>query len=531
MSENSNKRATRNMFSSSVGILASRVTGMLRDIAMTHYWGGTGAAQAAFYTAFFLPNLFRSLFGEGAFTAAFLPSIASKLEQEDKEGAWRLAERTISIQMIFLAAIVLLVSAVSLLLYFIMGADFFSEKYSHVPLTFKILPLLMPYAFLICSTASFAAVLNALRNFAIPAFNPVIFNIVEILSVGGLYFTLKNDDPKALIIFCFCILLGGVLQMLSLMLVCRRKGFCFHFRPVWKDEEVRAVLKKFVPGTVGAGVNQINQCIDKVMVNWVGKVAISGIELSHRLVYLPVGIFGVAISSVCLTDMSRAAANHDKTALTESLEHALRMVLFLSIPCAVLFGVLADPFVRLLFRHGAFNDEAVRSCVYALLFYIPGIPAFCAAKVALTPHYANHDVKTPVRISIVCVLLNLVLNLSLVVFLRHGGLALSTSICSWVNVITLLTLARKYTSDWTPKGVIIAALRILLVSLLSGAVVLGLLHLLPRLFDINGLPTLWASAIRVVLGGSIGWLCYLILSCRSPECRSLLAPLMRRMAR
>ncbi|MBQ9367408.1 MAG: polysaccharide biosynthesis C-terminal domain-containing protein [Victivallales bacterium] len=257
----------------------------------------------------------------------------------------------------------------------------------------------------------------------------------------------------------------------------------------------------------------------------------SGIELSHRLVYLPVGIFGVAISSVCLTDMSRAAANHDKAALTESLEHALRMVLFLSIPCAVLFGVLADPFVRLLFRHGAFNDEAVRSCVYALLFYIPGIPAFCAAKVALTPHYANHDVKTPVRISIVCVLLNLVLNLSLVVFLRHGGLALSTSICSWVNVITLITLARKYTSDWTPKGVIIAALRILLVSLLSGAVVLGLLHLLPRLFDINGLPTLWASAIRVVLGGSIGWLCYLILSCRSPECRSLLAPLMRRMAR
>ncbi len=528
MSEENSKRATRNMFASFVGIFGSRVTGMVRDIAMTHYWGGTGAAQAAFYTAFFLPNLFRSLFGEGAFTAAFLPSIASKLEQDDKEGAWRLAERTISIQMIFLVAIVLLVSAVSLLLYFIMGEDFFSEKYSHVPLTFKILPLLMPYAFLICATASFAAVLNALRCFALPAINPVIFNIVEILSVGGLYFTLKNDDPKALIIFCLCILLAGVLQMLSLMFACCRRGFIFHFRPVWKDEEVRQVLRKFVPGTVGAGVNQINQCIDKVMVNWVGKVAVSGIELSHRLVYLPVGLFGVAISGVCLTDMSRAASKHDEAALTESLEHALRLTIFLSVPCAVLFGVLADPFVRLLFHHGAFNDEAVRSCVYALLFYIPGIPAFCSAKVALTPHYANHDIKTPVRISIICVILNLVLNLSLVTFMKHGGLALSTSICSWINVITLLTLARKYVPSWNPRKTIVAGLRILLASLIGGAAAMAVLRILPNLFDIDTLPILWKSAIRVLIGGAAGSLCFLLVSYKSPECRSLLSIVRRR---
>ena len=205
--------------------------------------------------------------------------------------------------------------------------------------------------------------------------------------------------------------------------------------------------------------------------------------------------------------------------------------MFLSIPCAVLFGVLADPFVRLLFRHGAFNDEAVRSCVYALLFYIPGIPAFCAAKVALTTHYANNDVKTPVRISIVCVLLNFVLNLSLIAFLRHGGLALSTSICSWVNVITLLTLARKYMPDWKPMTIVITSVRILFVSLVSGAVVLWLLHILPRIFNIDALPILWASAIRVIVGGSIGWLCYLLLSCKSPECRSLLAPILRRMPR
>ena len=523
MAEKGNNRVTRNMFSNFMGILGSRVSGMARDIAMTHYWGGTGAAQAAFYTAFFLPNLFRSLFGEGAFTAAFLPSIAAKLELNDKEGAWKVAERTISIQMIFLALIVVLISSVSLLLYYLMGDDFFSEKYSHVPLTFKILPLLMPYALLICTTASFMAILNALRSFALPAFNPVIFNVVEIASICGLYFTFRNDDPKALYIFCLCILVAGVLQVLSLAIACRRHGFIFHFRPVWSDPEVRLVLKKFVPGTVGAGVSQINQCIDKVMVNWVGKVAISGIELSHRLVYLPVGLFGVAISGVCFTEMSRAASRHDEDALTENLEYALRLVLYLSLPCAVLFAVLADPFVRLLFRHGAFNEEAVRSCVYALLFYIPGIPAFCAAKVALTPHHANHDTKTPVRISIACVILNLILNLSLITFMAHGGLALSTSICSWVNVITLLALARKYMPHWNPRNIILAGARDLLAALLSGVLVLGLLQGLARIVNLDAFSPLCAAAIRVVVGGAVGWLAYLLFTCRCAECRRLLA--------
>ena len=257
------------------------------------------------------------------------------------------------------------------------------------------------------------------------------------------------------------------------------------------------------------------------MVNWVGKVAISGIELSHRLVYLPVGLFGVAISSVCFTEMSRAASRHDEKGLAENLEHALRLVLYLSLPCAVLFAVLADPFVRLLFRHGAFNDEAVRSCIYALLFYIPGIPAFCAAKVALTPHHANHDTKTPVRISIACVGLNLILNLSLITFMAHGGLALSTSICSWVNVITLLTLARKYMPHWSPRGVILAGLRSLLAALVCGGLVLLLLKGLARVVDFDAMPLLVASAIRVIAGGALGWLAYLALTCRTPECRSL----------
>ena len=525
MAENARgRRSVSNMLGSFLGIFGSRVAGLLRDLAMTHYWGGSGAAQAAFHVAFSIPNLFRSLFGEGAFTAAFLPAVAGKLEKDGKEGAWRLAERVISLQIIALAVIVALMSLASGALYLLTRG---TDVRPHIQLTFKILPLLMPYALLICVAGSFASILNSLRVFALPAFNPVIFNAVQIAAIVLLYFTFANTSLTALYIFCASVLLAGLLQAVSLAFACRRRGFVFHFRPAWKDEEVRQVLRKFLPGTVGAGVNQINQLIDKWMVSWLGPLAISGIEYSHRLIYLPVGLFGVAISSVCLTDMSRAASRNDSEELSDSLDRALRLTLFLSIPCAVLFGVLADPFVRLLFRHGAFNDDAVRSCVTALLFYIPGIPAFCCAKVALTPHHANLDTATPVRVSIFCVVLNFLLNISLVWSLRQGGLALSTSICSWTNLCALLVLARKYVPGWAPLRTVSHALQMLAAACAAGAAALLALRCLPYP-DSCGVTL--ASALRVMAGGAAGSIVYFAasLALGRAELRELLGAVRRR---
>ncbi len=525
MTENARgRKSVSNMLGSFLGIFGSRVAGLARDLAMTHYWGGSGAAQAAFHVAFSIPNLFRNLFGEGAFTAAFLPAVAGKLEKDGKEDAWRLAERVISLQIVALAVIVVMMSLISGGLYLFTRC---TDVRPHILLTFKILPLLMPYALLICVTGSFASILNSLRVFALPAINPVIFNVVQIAAIILLYFTFGNTEPAALYIFCGSVLLAGVLQALSLAIACRRHGFIFHFRPIWRDEEVKQVLRKFLPGTVGAGVNQINQLIDKWMVSWLGPLAISGIEYSHRLIYLPVGLFGVAISSVCLTDMSRAATRNDSAELSDSLDRALRMTLFLSIPCAVLFGVLAEPFVRLLFRHGAFNDDAVRSCVTALMFYIPGIPAFCCAKVALTPHHANLDTTTPVRISIACVILNFLLNISLVWSLRQGGLALSTSICSWTNVCALLFLARKYVPNWHPAKTVAHGLYIFIISFIAGCCTWIALHFMPSAANLG---VTIESAIRVLVGGAIGALVYFLASLlvRRPELMDIIAAIRKR---
>ena len=425
----SSRRMGRSMLVNAAGIFTSRIFGLLRDVVMTWYWGGSGAAQAAFHLAFSIPNMFRLLFGEGAFTAAFVPALAGKLESQTREEARRFSERIISLQLLALAAVTAAVSLVSLLL----GLLLPQGTREHIVLTFRILPLLMPYLLLICVAGCFASILNALRRFALPSLNPVLFNVVQIASVLVISRFWKNDEPVALYCFCGSVLLAGLVQMLSLMLACWRQGFVFHFRIDIKDADVRGVCSRFVPGLIGAGANQINQLIDKLMVGYLGTLAVSSINYSHHLVYLPVGIFGVAIGVVCLTDLSRSASRKDMLALSSSLTFSLQSVLYLSIPCAVLFYVFAEPFVRLMFFRGAFDEASVKACVYALKCYLPGVPAFCMMKVATTPHHANGDTATPVRIATACIVLNFILNISLIWSMAQGGLALSTSICSWVT--------------------------------------------------------------------------------------------------
>lgn len=512
----------RSMLINAGGTFCSRIFGLLRDVAMTWYWGGSGNAQGAFHLAFSIPNMFRTLFGEGAFTASFVPAVSAKLEQDDRAGAWRLAERTISLQILALSALVLVVSCLSVcVLYFLPGGI-----RPHIPLTFRILPLLMPYALLICVAGSFASILNSLRRFAIPSLNPVIFNVCQITAVLLLSLFWRNDEPVSLYCFCGSIILAGTLQALSLMLACRRQGFVFHFRPVWRDADVQAVCRRFVPATIGAGATQINQLLDKVMVGWLGPLGVSSIAYSNHLIYLPVGLFGVAMGVVCLTDMSRSASRHDSVAMANSLDFALRMVLFLCLPCAVLFGVLAVPVVQMMYYRGAFNEASVRACVWALMFYLPGLPAFCCMKVATNPHHANNDTKTPVKVALWCILLNFVLNISLLLPLRQGGLALSTSICSWVNVVTLLLLARRHVPAWSIGSSIRAALGLLLSAAFGGACAWLTAHELP---EMRAWGTFWESVVTVVVAGFAGILGYLVgcLVLRRPEPWELVASLRR----
>ncbi len=500
----SSRRMGFSMLVNIAGILCSRVFGLVRDMVMTWYWGGSGAAQAAFHLAFSIPNMFRMLFGEGAFTAAFVPILAGKLEKGTKEEAWRFSERVITLQLLALAAVSLITGIISVVIYFLLH----DGTREHVSLTFKILPLLMPYSLLICVAGSFGSILNSLRKFGLPALNPVIFNIVQIAGVAAISFLWKNDNPMALYCFCGSILLAGILQMLTLMYACRRQGFIFHFAIDWKNEDVKNVCKKFLPGLIGAGASQINQLLDKIMVGFLGTLAVSSINYSHHLVYLPVGLFGVAMGTVCLTDLSRAAGKDDAEAFSKALTYSLRMVLFLSLPCTVLLFVFAEPVIRLLYFRGAFDEASVNACTYAMKCYIPGIPAFCLLKVATTPHHGKGDTTTPVRVAIACIALNFILNISLIWTFKQGGLALSTSICTWVNVACLLALAKKHASTWSPWPSLWSGCAWLAAALLSGA----LAHCICKTANLNAhLSGFRLYAAEIILGGGSGTAIYLLL--------------------
>jgi putative peptidoglycan lipid II flippase len=262
------------------------------------------------------------------------------------------------------------------------------------------------------------------------------------------------------------------------------------------------------PALLGTGVTQLNVLADRFLAYCLGNTAVGALWFSQRLVYLPVGLFGVAMGIVCLPAMSRAWSRGAHEAMHASMTYVFRQVLFLALPCAVLLGVAASPTIRLLFERGAFDNHSTAETVWALAFYLPGIPAFCCAKVAVTPFYACHDTRTPVRIALLCMLVNLALNLILMQFLRQGGLALATTISSWLNVALLLRLIhrRGHSPDFRELGR--AAARIGLAALLAAAAAHAALHLDPA-------PTAWPDSlrlfVRLTLCGTAGGVVYVIL--------------------
>ncbi len=446
--ENRRPAATRGMgrglFSSTTGILLGRVTGLLRDICSAAFWGATGIPQAAYNTAFAVPNSFRMLLGEGAFASAFVPMLSGHLEKGDQEKAWRLARRAITLQALVLLVPTLLLGVVAA---WAAGSRLVPHETTRV--TLRLLPVLMPFSVLVCAAGAFASLLSLLHSFFLATTAQSIFNMVQVASLLLLGWGWTNQDETALWLYCASTLLGGFLQLLFLMAACRRHGFRFHWDLNWRDPEVRLLCRRILPGLVGAGLMQLNSLVDKGLGLWLGAAAIGALSYSQRLVYLPVGLFGAAMGMVALPALSRAQARGDAREIREGLDYALGMVLFLALPCTAFLLVFGREVIQFLFARGAFGQEAVQETAYALHFYLAGVPAFCCAKVVTNPFYARKDTLTPMKVSLSFLGVNLLLNLLLMPFLRQGGLALSTSLCSWAQVGLLLALNQRHLPQWS----------------------------------------------------------------------------------
>lgn len=501
-------------FITSSAIMFSRVTGFARDIVFANLWG-TGVVMSAFAWAFKIPNTFRALFGEGALTSAFIPTFSRKQQHEGKQAAVAFASNIISVTALLLAVISLLLIGGSFLL-----RPFFPGALPQ--LTLKLIPWLLPFNVLVCTTALLCALLNSFNVFLIPTLMSTLLNLIMIIAAGAVAPTLSTDREIQVKILAVGILAGGLLQIVILLAALKRRQV--KLKPDFSiGKEFNYLMKLAAPALLGAGLYQFNSLIDSFLAAIIGEQAVASLYFSQRIIYLPVGIFAVALSTVALPEMSKAASENDIPKLKDSLTFSLRMVFYLTIPCAAFLLLFSRETIMILFERGSFTAESTRATLNALIFYLPGLPFFAAAKVIIPAFHSRLDIKTPIKTGSICLFINLTLNLVLMQYLRQGGLALATSIASACNCFFLIFILRDEVGILQLRPVLKGILSMLLA---TGCALIASTFIFRRLSAaLQG--ALFVPTLLALLTGAFAYLVITALQ-KLPEAQLFLTPLKRK---
>jgi putative peptidoglycan lipid II flippase len=420
---------------------SSRVLGLARDLALAYAFGA-GHAMDAFVVAFRIPNLLRDLFAEGAMSSAFVPTFTRLLTLEGRAAAWRLGNLVITALLLVTSTIVLLGMVFARPL-----VTFAAGDYAAVPgkleLTVSLARVMFPFLTLVAVAVGFMGMLNSLRRFFVPAFSPAMFNIGTLATMAVLVPVFRASGIQPIYAVAIGTLVGGVGQVAVQWPILRREGF--RFRPMIdaRDPALREVLRLMGPGTMALAAVQINVLINTMLATSQGEGAASWLSFSFRIMYLPIGLFGLSIATASIPTLSRHAAEGDRDGMQRTVSSALRMMMMLNVPATLGLVALATPIVTLLFEHGSFTAEATTGTAAALVFYAPGLIGYSAVKLAVPAFYALRDSRTPVVVGAVSVAFNLALNLALVRWLGFRGLALGTAGSALFNASVLLWLLRR----------------------------------------------------------------------------------------
>jgi len=411
--------------------MVSRVLGFFRDILIASFLGA-GMLADVFFVAFKAPNLFRRLFAEGAFNAAFVPQFTSILENEGKIKASLFAEQAMAVLFWFVLIFIICMQIFMpiVMLGFAPGFVDDSEQFNLVVFLTRIT---FPYLLFISLASLMSGVLNSLGKFAAAAATPILLNICLI----GALILLSQYTQTSAHALAWGVSIAGMVQFAWLLLNCCRAGFWL--RLIWPrlTNDVKAMLRRILPAAIGAGVYQVSLLIDTIIASLLPSGSISYLFFADRVNQLPLGVVGVAVGTALLPLMSRQLQNRDNLGAIASLNRAIEFALFLTLPAAVGIAVLAHPIVSVLFERGEFNSISVQATAGALAIYACGLPAYILVK-ALTPSFfAREDTITPVKIACCALLLNLVLNLILMGPFLHLGIAAATAISAWSNALIL----------------------------------------------------------------------------------------------
>lgn len=457
--------------------LLSRFLGFARDILIAAALGA-GPAADAFFVALRLPNLFRLLFGEGAFTAAFVPAFAGTLAAVGRAAARRLAEEVTSVMVAGLAALTVLgVAFMPFVVKFL--APGFAAMPATAALAVTFSRLTFPYLMLICLTAQLSAVLNGLDRFAVPAITPIVYNLVLIAAL--FLFTPYVAGPGYAL--ALGVTLGGVAQLAIVGFGLGRAKLALRLHRPRLTAGVKLVFRRMAPGTIAAGATQINLTVDVIIASLLPPGTVSVLYYAERINQLPMGVIGVAFSTALLPLLSRQVHAAEEEAARASLNRAVEAGLLLALPAAAAIAAAARPIIFTLFERGAFGGHDVTRAAAALIADAVGLPGFILIKVFAPGFFARGDTVTPVRIALGCMVLNVVLNLALMHPLQQVGVALATSLASTVNAASLgLVLFRR--GHFRPDTRLLVRLpRMALAStLMAGALVIARELAPPALF-------------------------------------------------
>ncbi|MBI4357619.1 MAG: murein biosynthesis integral membrane protein MurJ [Gammaproteobacteria bacterium] len=418
--------------------LFSRIAGFIRDLVIARVFGA-GPAADAFFVAFKIPNFFRRIFAEGAFSQAFVPVLNEYHTQQDLTEEQNFINRTAGNlgAVLLIITIIAIVCSPLLIRLFAPGFEASGEKYI---LAVEMLRITFPYLLLISLASLAAGILNSYGSFAVPAFAPVFLNLALVGSAIGLAPFL--DHPITAL--AWGVLIGGLAQLVFQWPFLKRIQRLPKFKIDWQHPGVKRVFQLMGPSLLGASAVQINLLVDTLIASFLKDGSIAWLYYSDRLMEFPLGVFGIALATVILPHLSRQVAAHSPQAFTHTMNWSLHTSLLIGLPAAIGLIVLAQPTLATLFYYGAFAEKDVLMASKSLVAYATGLPAFILVKVLSAGCFAHQDTKTPVRITLIAILCNIVLNLILVFPLAHAGLALATSLSAWIQVILLfLALRRK----------------------------------------------------------------------------------------
>jgi putative peptidoglycan lipid II flippase len=425
--------------------LASRVTGLVRDLLMAAAFGAT-AMTDAFNVAFRIPNLFRRLFAEGAFSQAFVPALAHSKEQDGEEATRRLIDSVATI----LAWVLLATCAVGVagapVLVWALASGLKQDPQGFEAAVFMT-RWMFPYIGCMSMVALAAGILNTWKRFAVPAATPVLLNLCMIVAAwqGAPWFARYGIEP--IYAMAAGVMAGGILQLAVQVPALKRMGLLPRIalgwtglKAAWSDPGMRGVMRTMAPALLGVGVAQISLLINTQIASWLQPGSVTWLGYADRLMEFPTALLGVALGVVLMPQLASARAGNDGVRYSAMLDWGLRLVVLLAVPSAVALLVFAQPLVATLFHYGRFQDSDVQQVALALAGYGVGLLGLVAIKVLAPGYYASRDLRTPVRIAIVVLIVTQLLNVLLVYYmnLRHAGLALSIGIGALINALWLL---------------------------------------------------------------------------------------------